>query len=326
MQSILCISLNPAIDISCDAESVKPTVKTRTFNQIHHPGGCAVNVARVIASFGGQPELVYLAGGATGAFLSDCLDILPIKQHHIAAAGPTRISYTVHDQESGLEYRFVPKGAAVQEDEIADLLDRIERLDAGYIVASGSLPPNVPDDIYVRIADIAARKNARVILDSSGAALKTALDAGGIYLTKPNLVELEQLLGKKLDRHSAGAEARALVEAGKAENIVISMGEAGAVLVNAEGMIDIAAPKITARSTVGAGDSFVGAISFALASDVDVAEAFHLAVAAGSAAVMTPGTELCHRGDVLKLYRQGAERRNMEGDAQFLALSQAIED
>lgn len=315
MQTVLCLSINPAIDVSCDAEQVKPTVKTRTFNQVHHPGGCGVNVARVIATLGGRPELVYLAGGATGALLSDSLDRLPIAQHRVEASAATRISYTVHELAKGLEYRFVPESTAVTMDELDNILDIVKRLPFDYLVASGSLPKGAPYDMYARLARIAAGKGARTILDSSGAALKKALDAGGIYLAKPNLTELEHLVGHPLDRHNAGEEAKQLVRAGKAENIVVSLGEAGALLANAKKVLDVAAPNPTVRSTVGAGDSFVGAITFALASGIEMTEAFHFAVAAGSAAVMTPGTELCRREDVLQLYRQGvAKRKAAAGD------------
>jgi len=320
MQTALCISLNPAIDVSCDAEHVKPTVKVRTFNQIHHPGGCGVNVARVIGTFGGRPDLVYLAGGATGALLSDSLDRLPITQHRVAASAATRLSYTVHEQAKGREYRFVPESAAVTVDDLEAVVDMVERLPFDYMVASGSLPKDAPDDIYARLARVAASKSARTILDSSGPALKEALGAGGIYLAKPNLAELEQLVGRSLDRDSAGEEALQLVHTGKVENIVVSMGEDGALLANAKALIDVSAPQTTVRSTVGAGDSFVGAITFALASGTEIAEAFHFAVAAGTAAVMTPGTELCHREDVLRLYRQSVEQRNADAGYQFLSL------
>lgn len=323
MQTVLCISLNPAIDVSCDANEVKPTVKIRTFNQIHHPGGCGVNVARVIATFGGRPDLVYLAGGATGALLSDSLDTLPFMQHRVPAAAATRISYTVHDIEKGLEYRFVPESAAVASGELDAVLDIVDRLSFDYMVASGSLPKGVPDDIYAKLASVAASKGARVILDSSGIALKMALEEGGIYLAKPNLAELEQLVGRPLDRNSARAEAIKLVRAGKAENVVVSMGEEGALLANAKAVTDVSAPQLAVRSSVGAGDSFVGAITFALASGIEVAEAFHFAVAAGSAAVMTPGTALCRREDVLQLYRQSAEERHASANNRLLSMISA---
>lgn len=320
MQTVLCLSINPAIDVSCEAEQIKPTVKIRTFNQIHHPGGCGVNVARVIATLGGRPELAYLAGGATGALLSDSLDRLPIAQHRVEGPAATRISYTVHERAQGLEYRFVPESAAVTTDELEKVLAIVKRLPFDYLVASGSLPKGAPDDIYARLAPIAAGKGARTILDSSGTALKEALDAGGIYLAKPNLTELEQLVGHPLDRHKAGEEAMQIVRTGKAENIIVSMGEAGALLANAKKVLDVTAPHPAVRSTVGAGDSFVGAITFALASGIGMTEAFHFAVAAGSAAVMTPGTELCHRQDVLELYRRSVTKRTAAEGERLLAI------
>ncbi len=265
-------------------------------------------------TLGGYPELVYFAGGATGALLGDSIDQLPIKQHKIEASGPTRISYTVHETQLGLEYRFVPEGPKIEEKELAAFIRQIEKLEFDYIVATGSLPKNVPDDIYKSIANIAIGKGARMILDSSGPALKSALDGSGVFLVKPSLAELEQLVGQSLDREQAGAEAIRLVRAGQAQNVAVSMDKDGALLANGNGLVHVAAPQVTVRSSVGAGDSFVGAMTFALASGIAVEEAFHFAVSAGSAAVMTPGSELCRKEDVEKLYRLEREKRGKNDD------------
>ena len=104
MKNILSISLSPTIDVSCDAKNIQPTRKIRTFNQAYEPGGSGVNVARVIAELGGSPELLYLAGGATGALLTDSLNGTLIRLHPVAGSGSTRISYKVHELQLGLEY------------------------------------------------------------------------------------------------------------------------------------------------------------------------------------------------------------------------------
>lgn len=313
MDKILSVSLNPAVDISCTAEAVKPTIKVRTSNQVEDPGGCGVNVARVIATLGGKPELLYLAGGATGALLREILSSLPIEQHHVALSASTRISYTVRDLKQGLEYRFIPEGPAINRDEFQQVLDIIEQLDFDYIVATGSLPENAPQDAYAQIAQIGARKDARVILDSSGRALSETLEQASVFLVKPSLEEMEQLTGKSLDPNRAGEEALKIIRRGSAENIVVSMGAQGALLATTSGVSFASAPNVTPGSAVGAGDSFVAAMTFAVANDIAIEEAFHLGIAAGSAAVMTTGTQLCRREDVIRLYKQeGASRDQTE--------------
>ena len=312
MNEILSISLNPAVDISSTAKAVKPTIKIRTSNQVHDPGGCGVNVARVIATLGGRPKLLYMAGGATGALLRQILDFPSIEQHCVSASAPTRISYTVRDLERELEYRFIPEGPAINPEEFQQVLDIVEQLDFKYVVATGSLPKNAPPDAYAQIANIAARKDARVILDSSGRALSETLEQANIFLVKPSLEEMEQLTGKSLDPEQAGEEALKIIQRGNVENIAVSMGGQGALLATASGVHFASAPTVKLGSAVGAGDSFVAAMTFALANDIAVEEAFHLGIAAGSAAVMTTGTQLCRREDVIRLYRQESMSRDRQ--------------
>ncbi len=321
MKRILAISLNPAVDVSCEADNIQPTIKIRTRNQVHHPGGCGVNVARVIAELGGRPDLLYLAGGATGALLKDSLDRLPVNQHHIAAMGATRISYTVHELQSKVEYRFIPEGPAMAEGEFEQVLDDIRRIDFDYIVATGSLPENASDDSYAQIAEIAARKNAKLILDSSGAALRTTLDQAAVFLAKPSLEEMEQFVGKSLDRDQAGQAAMEIIRRGNTQNIVVSLGAQGAILAGETGVTYAPAPDVSIGSAVGAGDSFVGAMTYAIAAGVEMAEAFQFGVAAGSAAVMTMGTQLCCAEDVVRLYQQASLLRGSAGDNRLLNLS-----
>ena len=314
---ILSVSLNPAVDISCTAEAVEPTIKVRTSNQVEDPGGCGVNVARVIATLGGRPELLYLAGGATGALLREILGSLPVKQHRVVSSASTRISYTVRDLKQGLEYRFIPEGPAIKRNEFQQVLDIVEQMDFDYIVTTGSLPKHAPQDAYAQIAQIAARKGARVILDSSGRALSETLEQASVFLIKPSLEEMEQLIGKPLDPEQAGEEALKIVRRGSAENIVVSMGAQGALLAMTSGVSFGSAPSVTPGSAVGAGDSFVAAMTFALANDIEIEEAFHLGIAAGSAAVMTTGTQLCRREDVVRLYKQEGTSRDQHAQPLF---------
>lgn len=302
MSKILSIALNPAIDISSDADAVRHTHKTRTHNQRQHAGGGGINVARVIVELGGQCELLYLSGGATGTLLEAMLEPLGVKQHRFRIHDPVRVAFNVRELSTNLEYRFVPEGPEVTEEELAPVFDLLETSDADYIVASGSLPRGVAGDTYARMADIAARKKARFILDTSGEALHETLAKAKVFLVKPSLGELASFAGQKIDHENAGAAAQAIVRSGAAQYIAVTLGADGAILVGADSIHRVPAIEVPVKSAVGAGDSFVAAMTWSLAEGHEIGEAFCFGLAAGAAAVMTSGTELCRRADVLALY------------------------
>lgn len=299
---VLCIALNPTIDIGSDTEHVRPTRKTRTINQRIEPGGGGVNVARVVAELGGRPRLVYLSGGPTGAVLDKALSQYAFDVTRIPIDGMTRVAFTAHETRTGFEYRFVPEGPEVPREAIEAACDAVRQVPGGYVVASGSLPRGAPADTYARIGRIAAERGARYVVDAAGDTLGIALDAGGVFLVKPSVGELERLVGKRLDEDGVRAAARQLVAAGKAANVAVTFGVAGALLVNAKGERRLPARKVEVRSAVGAGDAFVGGMVHALSTGATIDDAFLLGAAAGAAAVMTEGVIQCHRSDVEALY------------------------
>lgn len=305
MTAIATLTLNPTIDGSSEAEIVRHTHKIRTSNERFDPGGGGINVARVLTRLGSDVEAVYLAGGVTGPVLGGLLDRAGVPRRCVEIAGDTRISLAVHERETGKEYRFVPAGPELTFEERQQCLDAVSRLTCSWLVASGSLPRGVPDDFYTEIIDIAQTRNMRLVLDTSGPALKAALAHGGVYLVKPSLGEMEQLVGTPLrDPERIIAEARRVVDTGGAEIIAVTMGHQGAVLAHAGGVLTLPALAVEVRSAVGAGDSFVAAMTHGLAMGRSVEDAFRLGIAAGTAAVMTPGTDLCHREDIERLAGQ----------------------
>lgn len=302
MSGILCIGLNPSVDISCAAQTVGPIHKVRTRNEKYDPGGGAVNVARVIAVLGGEPVLAYLSGGTTGPMFETLLKKYGISQHCFEMRGSVRVAFMVREESTGLEYRFVPEGPEIGPDELEPLMKFVENFDGDYFVASGSLPCGVPSDSYARIADVSRERGARFVLDTSGEALQAAFAHGGIYLAKPSKHELELYAGHKLDEVGLRDVATALIAKGVVENLVVSLGSEGALLAHADGVAQLPSPAVKACSAVGAGDSFVGAMTWGLSQGRPVAEAFRFGLAAGAAAVMTPGTDLCHHDDVHMLF------------------------
>jgi 6-phosphofructokinase 2 len=308
MERILTIALNPAIDVSCDAEHVRPTLKTRTVNQKHYAGGGGANVARVISELGGRAELLYLSGGISGPLYDGLLEQYDIVRHRIPTKGDNRIALMVHELSTNFEYRFVPEGPTVDPQEIEPVHDFIETYDGDYIVASGSLPHGAPHDTYSRMAQVANKKGIRFVLDTSGEALRQTVDHSKIFLLKPSISEMEKLVGERLDEKTACNAAIELVERGAAENIAVSMGKGGAFLANADGVVRMRSIHVREASAVGAGDSFVAGMVWWLSHGHTMLEAFRFGIAAGSAAVMTPGTELCKRADVMALYENGVTR------------------
>jgi 6-phosphofructokinase 2 len=304
MKPIVTLTLNPAIDASCQAEEIRPIRKIRTSDERYEPGGGGINVARVIRELGGEALAVYFAGGLTGQAFNDMVAAIGLQHRAVPIAGATRVSHTVYERSSGQEYRFVPEGPALSAEEWQTGLAALEGLDSDYVVASGSLPKGVPDDFYARIARSARERGIHFVLDTSGEALRRALEVG-VHLIKPNLGELEGLLGRSLpDPAEQETAARRLVEEGRAEIVTVSLGADGALLATKDGCFRLRAPKITPKSAVGAGDSFVAGMTLGLAQGRAPKDAFTLAVATGTATVLTMGTELCRREDVMRIYRQ----------------------
>ncbi len=300
---LVTLTLNPALDLATSAATVRPTHKIRTFGEHLDAGGGGINVARVVHVLGGDVEAILLAGGATGQLVGELLTEQGVAHHLVPTRGRTRISLTVIEQSTALEYRFVPEGPELTETEWRAALDRLETVTGEWLVASGSLPRGVPTDIYAEVARIAARRGMRFVLDTSGPALAAALGSG-IALLKPSLGELEALLGRSLVHAEAqDAEAEALVRGGAAEMVALTLGREGAVLATRDGVLRLKAETTPVQSAVGAGDSFLAAMTLALARGATPAEALAWGIAAGTAATGGIGTARLVRADVETRYQ-----------------------
>ena len=304
MKPIVTLTLNPAIDGAAEAEKVRPIHKVRTSHERYDPGGGGINVARVVQELGGTAFAVYLSGGATGPLLDALVRNAGINSRNMPIKGHTRISHTVHERSSGLEFRFVAEGPEVATAEWEACLSALDEVECEYLVASGSLPRGVPGDFYVRVAALAERKGAKLVLDTSGAALREA-SGRGLYLIKPSLGELQDLVGRSL-AHPADQDAalRELIASEAAEMIALTLGRDGAVLATQQRIRRLEAVKVTPKSAVGAGDSFLAAMTLGLSQGRDPEDAFALGAAVGTAAVLTMGTELCRRADVERIYKE----------------------
>jgi len=306
MTDILTITPNPAVDLSTSVEKIIPTQKLRGTSQRRDPGGGGINVARVIKRLGGEARAIYPVGGATGEMLRELLDREGILSQTFAIADETREDFFVSETGTGQQYRFILPGPRLNEAEWQECLKLVSALEPfpRYLVASGSLPDGVPDDFYAQVARIAKQRGARFVLDTSGPALAAAA-AEGVDLIKPNLREMRELTGSEpSDAYAWEAAAKDIVGTGKAAVVALTMAHLGAALVTRDEVLRAPPIPITPRSAVGAGDSFLAALIWRLASGASRADAFRLAVAAGAAALLHPGTELCRPADVARLADQ----------------------
>ncbi len=307
--SIVAMSLNPTIDVASEADLVRPTHKVRTSNESYDPGGGGVNVARVITVLGGKASVICPGGGFSGQMLDDLLGQMDIARTIVPIGGNTRISFTVFERKTGLEYRFIPNGPKLSPDEIEACLEAVRNAEYDYFIASGSVPLGAPTDILAQIAKIVHDRGGKFILDSSGAGLSVTLQHVPVYMVKPSIGELEALMGRRLDDESAREAAVDLVKRGRAEVVAVTLGAAGAMVATKDGVLRMRSPRVQAHSAVGAGDSFVGAMTLALSQGRPIDDALTFAIAAGAASVVTPGTRLCLAADVKRIYdeiRSGA--------------------
>ncbi|MDO8491388.1 MAG: 1-phosphofructokinase family hexose kinase [Dehalococcoidia bacterium] len=305
MKTIVTLTINPAIDKSTSVEHVVAERKLRCNTPRHRPGGGGINVSRAIHNLGGDSLALYPAGGTVGKRLRDLLDEEGIKHQWTAIQDTTRENLMVLDEATNVQYRFGMPGAQMHETEWRQLLDELPLISPrpDYIVASGSLPPGVPDDFYVRAAGVAKDLGARFIVDTSGEALRAIVQAGGAYLLKPNMREIAELAGHQIrDDPDLEQATMDIVKQGQAEVLVVSIGAAGALLVSKDGHRRLHAPPVPIKSKIGAGDSMVAGIVLSLARGKPLLDAVRFGVAAGSAAVMV--TELCSKEDTERLYQQ----------------------
>lgn len=299
MTRIVTLTLNPAIDNSCEAERVCPTEKTRTFDERIQPGGGGINVAQVLKRLGADVHAIFLGGGVTGLVLDHLLDRSGVSHHRIPIADDTRVSLTVFERSSGKEYRFVPEGPELEPSEWNACLSAIERVECDYFVASGSLPRGVPNDFYAQAWDMLRTRKVRFVLDTSGPELPACLERGGLFLVKPSLTELEELVGRKLPTHRDIADAASAILAdGQSDHVAVTLGPDGAILADRQGRYFVRGAKVEARSAVGAGDSFLAAMLHGLVSGKGSLNALRLGVAAGGAAAIAQGSDVPHPHDI----------------------------
>jgi len=302
---IVTLTINPAVDASTSVKKMMPFTKMRCAQARRDPGGGGINVARVLKRLGVDVSAVYPAGGAAGKLLSTLVEREGVRSVLIPAENETREDLTVFDRTTREQFRFVFPGAPLSEIEWTECLETIARIRPrpAFVIASGSLPDGVPDDFYGRLAQ-ASKQHSKVIVDTSGRFLQAALEHG-VYLIKPNLREFQELTGITASDDAALIKAgRRLIDRGQVEVIALSMGPGGALLITRDQAIRADGLPVEPVSVSGAGDSFLAAMVWSLSSDGSLGTALRYGVAGGSAALLSPGTDLCRPQDMHRLFAE----------------------
>lgn len=305
MAGIATVTFSPCIDKSTSIPVLIPEKKLRCAVPKLEPGGGGINVARVIHKLGGNVVAVFPSGGYTGKYFNHLLEKENVPCVIIETENETRENIIVLDESSNNQYRFGMPGTFLKETEWKKCLQAVEEINGvGFIVASGSLPPGVPPNIFSLLSNIASKKNAKFIADTSGDALKEAATTGA-YLLKPNLNELASLAGvSNIQAHEIKAVAQKILQQYPVEILVVSAGAEGAMLFAKNEFYNVLAPQVQRKSTVGAGDSMVAGIIYSLSKKTSLKEALQYGVACGTAATMNAGTELCKPADAEMLWKQ----------------------
>ncbi len=302
MTRIVTVTLNPAIDETATVDRVIPEDKLRCAAPTFEAGGGGLNVSRALARLGTDSQALWTCAGATGMQLGQLLDGADLTHQPMQVGGNTRTNLVISEQSSGCQYRFAMPGPELGDEDLELVLSAIRSLSPPppFMVLSGSLPPGAPEDLYAQIA-ASVPATTKIILDSSGPALGHGL-AAGVFLVKPNLRELGSWAGQPVeDDLQILAAAEVLLDAGHAEYVVVSLGAGGAIAVGPHSAFEVRSPTVPIRSKVGAGDSMVAGLVHALNMGEPIEEVIRIGVAAGAAAVMTPGSQLCRAVDVERL-------------------------
>ncbi|MBU5618215.1 6-phosphofructokinase II [Enterobacteriaceae bacterium S5_ASV_15] len=303
MASIYTLTLSPSLDSATMTPQIYPEGKLRCSAPVFEPGGGVINVARAITHLGGKATAIFPAGGATGEHLVALLADEQVAVDTVDARDWTRQNLHVHVESSGEQYRFVMPGAKLSDDEFRQLEEKVLTIESGsLLVISGSLPPGVKTEKLTALVQAVLQRGIRCIVDSSGDALKAALEPGQLELVKPNQKELSALVNRELNQpDDVRTAAEELVRTGKAHRVVVSLGPQGALAVDKTGCVQVVPPPMKSQSTVGAGDSMVGAMVLKLAQGASLLEMARYGVAAGSAATINQGTRLCSLADTQKI-------------------------
>jgi 1-phosphofructokinase len=284
---IITVTLNPAIDQTLTIPGFAAGQVNRVASAESHPAGKGVNVAVVLADLGADTAATGLLGDRNADGFERLLRDKGIADHFVRVPGETRIGIKIVEPGSGQTTDVNFPGLTPSPQAVEDLCRRVEAL-AGpdrWFVLCGSVPVGLQPGIYARLIDLIRARGGRVVLDTSGVPLREALRRGP-DAAKPNVAELAEHAGRSHDQPQDVADAARSLLLGQGVRLaVVSMGGDGAVFVDPDRALVARPPRVSVRSTVGAGDAMVAGIVFALDRGLPLEQCAGLASALGAHAV-----------------------------------------
>ncbi len=295
---ILSVTLNPCIDQTIFVDGLKPHDTNRVLRTEADAGGKGINLSRVAVELGGESLTTGFLGGGAGAYIRKALDLQGVTHDFVEIEGNTRTNFSVEDGSGEPPTSFNSKGPSVSATEWDRLFALVTKYaqTSQWIALGGSLPKGVPVEAYFEIGKVVKQAGKRLALDADGEAMRRGLDAKPHFI-KPNRKEAGRLLGRAVesvdDAVFAAEELRQYLEPDGV--CVLSLGMDGAVMAHASGTLIGKPIEVESISTIGSGDSMLGAILTALERGSSLEDAFRLGLAAGAATAMTDGAEIARR-------------------------------
>ena len=296
---IVTVTVNPAIDQTLVLPKFVAGDTLRVKSSRFDPGGKGINVSRVIRELGGESLAMGFAPGGLGRYIEHTLEAQGIACDFVRTKGETRTNITILDESRHIHTILSDPGPETDPRYVDDLRSKLrKRLRAGdWLVVAGSIPPPLDARLYSQIIHEASEMGVHAVLDADGAALAEGA-AACPHMVKGNRRELERLLGRHLDDEESTLQAARQVQKSGIRTVVVTRGREGAVAAADSACLRGLAPKVRAVSAVGSGDAFLAGVVLTLSRDGSMEDALRLGIAAGTASVLNPGTELCHRREV----------------------------
>lgn len=299
---ILTVTLNPAIDRTIYINQFRPGQVNLVESQVQDPGGKGINVSRFMQINGEETLAMGFLAGDAGKWIEAQCRKKGISTHFVFIEGKTRTNQKLVSLDTGATTDLNEKGPTLTEDDLNRFLsDYTDHLKEGmWVVIAGSLPKGVPANFYTRLVNQAKARGAKVALDVNGELLKANPDAVPNFI-KPNLEELESLIGRPLSTHQEIREAVDPMLKKGIERICVSLGAEGSLFIDAQQMFHVKVPRVTVLSTVGAGDSMVSGYVYGQEKGLALTECIQIAAAASVIAVTKEGTNFASNAEILKV-------------------------
>ena len=296
---IVTVTLNPAVDQTLVLSKFVAGDTLRVKASRFDPGGKGINVSRVVRELGGESLAMGFAPGGLGRYIEQTLDSQGIPCDFLHTRGETRTNITILDESRHMQTILSDPGPQTDPHYVVELKKRLRRrLRPGdWLVLAGSIPPPLDASVYTEIIHEAAEMGVHTVLDADGAALAAGA-AAHPEIVKGNRREMERLLGRHLDDEGSMLEAAREVHDAGVNYVVVTRGREGAVAAAEQRYLRGVAPRVRAVSAVGSGDAFLAGVVLTLSREGGIEEALRLGIAAGTASVLFPGTELCRRREV----------------------------